>query len=160
MAYAELNPCNFVGYGNGIWGLSACMGPEGELQMRNGKKKQFLGYAARGVTAGPDDGTLVPWAAAACMAHAPEAALAGVQAVRNTYPRALSNGQFLGSINPSLPGDSPEGWIAPACFGLDQGLVIMMIENARTGLIWELTRNSPTVMNGLRKLGFAGAWLE
>ncbi|MEO9091068.1 MAG: glucoamylase family protein [Rhodanobacter sp.] len=158
--YAQLNPFNYVGYGNDIWGLSACAGPHGTQKKRNGHKQKFLGYAARGVTAGPDDGTLVPWAAAACMAHAPESALAGVRAMLETYPRALRNGQFVGAINPSLPGDGAEGWIAPACFGIDQGLVVMMIENARTGLVWELTRNSAVIKRGLKKLGFGGGWLK
>ena len=157
--YAQFNPFNHVGYGGDIWGLSACMGPVGKLTVRNGQKQIFSGYAARGVTSGPDDGTLVPWAAAACMAHAPEAALAGVQAMLKTYPRALSDGRFVGALNPSLPGDDASGWVAPACFGIDQGLVVMMIENARSGLIWELTRNSSVVKRGLKKLGFKGGWL-
>jgi xylan 1,4-beta-xylosidase len=157
--YARLNPNNYFGYGSDIWGLSACEGPAGEHELRNGKKQQFLGYAARGVTAGPDDGTLVPWGAATCMAHAPEAAMAGVRAMLATYPRALRDGQFVGAINPSLPGKGPEGWVAPGCFGIDQGLVLMMIENARTGLIWQLTRNSSMVKRGLKGLGFGGGWL-
>ena len=159
-AYAQLNPFNYVGYGQDIWGLSACAGPDEEREKRNGQKQQFMGYAARGVTAGPDDGTLVPWAAAACLAHAPEAAMAGVRAMLDIYPRALRDGQFVGAINPSLPGQGPEGWVAPACFGIDQGLVVMMIENARTGLVWELTRNSAVVRKGLKKLGFGGGWLK
>ena len=157
--YARLNPFNYVGYGENIWGLSACEGPHGTHTLRNGNKKRFVGYAARGVTAGPDDGTLVPWAAAACVAHAPEAALAGLHATLERYPRALRDGQFVGAINPSLPGDGPEGWVAPACFGIDQGLVVMMIENARSGLVWELMRKSSMVKRGLKRLGFAGAWL-
>lgn len=158
--YAHLNPFDYVGYGNDIWGLSACAGPDGIREKRNGVKQPFMGYAARGVTAGPDDGTLVPWAATTCLAHAPEAALAGIRAVLDTYPRALRDGQFVGAINPSLPGNGPEGWVAPACFGIDQGLVVMMIENARSGLVWELTRNSPAFKKGLRNLGFEGGWLR
>jgi len=157
--YAKLNPHGFTGYGENIWGLSACNGPDGERKTRDGRKLKFLGYAARGVPCGPDDGTLVPWAAATCVAHAPGTALAGLRAMRDTYPRALRDGQFVGAINPSLPGDGPEGWIAPACFGIDQGLVVMMIENARSGLIWNLTRNSPVFRNGLKALGFKGGWL-
>lgn len=157
--YAFLNPHAFTGYGKDIWGLSACEGPDGELQTREGEKRKFLGYAARGVPNGPDDGTLVPWAAAACLAHAPEEALAGLHAMLDRYPRALRDGQFAGAINPSLPGDGPEGWVAPACFGINQGLVAMMIENARTGMIWELTRNSAVFRKGLRVLGFHGGWL-
>ena len=158
--YAHLNPNNFVGYGKDIWGLSACEGPDGQHTTRTGRKRQFLGYAARGVTEGPDDGTLVPWAATTCLAHAPIEALTGLHAVLDSYPRALRDGQFVGAINPSLPGDGPEGWVAPGCFGLDQGLVVMMIENARTGLIWELTREAPLIKKGLQKLGFAGGWLN
>jgi hypothetical protein len=85
--------------------------------------------------------------------------MAALRAVLDSYPRALRDGQFVGAINPSLPGDGPEGWIAPACFGIDQGLVMMMIENARSGLIWELTRNSPVFRGGLQDLGFKGGWL-
>lgn len=158
--YARLNPFNFVGYGRGIWGLSACQGPSGALPMRDGERRQFLGYSARGVTAGPDDGTLVPWAATTCMAHTPDLALEGLRAMLTTYPRALRDGRFVGAINPSLPGDGPEGWISPGCFGIDQGLVVMMIENARSGLLWKLTRKSPVIRKGLRALGFTGGWLD
>ncbi len=159
-AYAYLNLYAYVGYGNENWGFSACPGPDGERELRNGTKQTFMGYATRGVTHGCDDGTLVPWAAATCLAHEPEAALAGLHAMLDSYPQALRNGQFVGAINPSLPGDSAAGWIAPGCLGLDQGLVVMMIENARSGLIWKLTRNSPVFRKGLKSLGFKGGWLE
>lgn len=158
--YAHLNPNNYRGYCRDIWGLSACAGPHGELTLRNGNSMPFDGYAARGVTAGPDDGTLVPWAAATCVAHAPEHAMAGIHAILKTYPDVLNNGQFIGAINPSLPGKTAAGWVAPACFGIDQGLVVMMIENARTGLIWELTRNATVFKKGLKHLGFDGGWLK
>ncbi len=158
--YARLNPQNHAGYGGDIWGLSACEGPHGEHVTRAGQKRRFLGYAARGVTVGPDDGTLVPWAAATCVAHAPEAALTGIHAMLDRYPHALRDGQFVGAINPSLPGPGPEGWVAPGVFGIDQGLVVMMIENARSGLIWKLTRNSAVLTRGLRKLGFGGGWMD
>ncbi|MGP1666940.1 MAG: glucoamylase family protein, partial [Rhodanobacter sp.] len=158
--YARLNPFNYAGYDEDIWGLSACEGPDGTYTLNNGSHQHFSGYAARGVTAGPDDGTLVPWAAATCMAHSPNSALAGVRALLERYPRALRDGQFVGAINPSLRGDGPEGWIAPACFGIDQGLVVMMIENARSGLVWDLTKHSTVVKNGLKNLGFRGGWLK
>jgi hypothetical protein len=159
--YAFLNPHGFAGYGRDIWGLSACAGPHGARLLRDGRTLEMLGYAARGVPAGlEDDGTLVPWGAATCVAHEPEAALAGVRALLAAYPDALQDGRFVGAINPSLPGDTATGWVAPACFGIDQGLVVMMIENARTGLIWELTRNAPIFRDGLKAIGFKGGWLE
>lgn len=158
--YAFLNPQGFAGYGKDIWGLSACAGPDGERKLRNGCDRGFLGYAARGVPANPDDGTLVPWGATACVAHEPEVALAGIRALLEAYPDSLCNGRFVGAINPSLPGDSTAGWISPACVGIDQGLVLMMIENARTGLLWKLTRHSPIFRRGLQRLGFRGGWLD
>lgn len=158
--YAFLDPHGFTGYGKDIWGLSACEGPDGKCARRDGRTLKGLGYAARGVPDGPDDGTLVPWAAASCVAHAPVVALEGIRALLDAYPRVLRDGRFVGAFNPSLPGDGAEGWIAPGCFGLDQGLVATMIENARTGLIWRLTRACPIFRRGLRKLGFRGGWLE
>lgn len=158
--YAFLNPHAYLGYGKDVWGLSACPGPDGERTLRDGRKQKCLGYEARGVPHGPDDGTLVPWAAAACMAYEPKVALEGLRTLLRAYPRVLRNGRFAGAFNPSLPGDGPEGWVAPACAGLDQGLIVMMIENARTGFVWQLTRTSPTFREGLRRLGFHGGWLE
>jgi hypothetical protein len=56
--------------------------------------------------------------------------------------------------------DSPTGWwITPYHFGVDQGPVILMIENYRSGLIWNIMRRSPYVVAGLRRAGFQGGWL-
>lgn len=43
---------------------------------------------------------------------------------------------------------------------IDQGLLVMMIENARTGLIWNLMRQSPILRHGLERAGFTGGWLD
>ena len=51
------------------------------------------------------------------------------------------------------------GWLSSAHFALDQGPVILMIENYRTGLIWRLMRSCPPIVRGLRRAGFAGGWL-
>ena len=57
--------------------------------------------------------------------------------------------------------NSPTGWwVSPYHFGIDQGPVILMIENYRTGLIWSLMRRSPFIAKGLRRAGFTGGWLE
>jgi hypothetical protein len=45
-------------------------------------------------------------------------------------------------------------------FGLDQGLVVLMIENYRSGLIWQLMRRCPPIGCGLRRAGFTGGWLS
>jgi hypothetical protein len=49
--------------------------------------------------------------------------------------------------------------VSPGNFGLDQGIIVMMIENYRTGLIWRLMRDCPHIRAGLRQGGFRGGWL-
>jgi len=50
-------------------------------------------------------------------------------------------------------------WLSAGHYGLDQGLLVMMIENYRTGLIWQLTRASAVIRSGLVNANFAGGWL-
>jgi hypothetical protein len=57
--------------------------------------------------------------------------------------------------------DSPTGfWITPCHFGIDQGPVVLMIENFRSGLLWNIMRRCPPIVAGLRRAGFSGGWLE
>jgi hypothetical protein len=57
--------------------------------------------------------------------------------------------------------DSPTGWwVTPHHFGIDQGPIVLAIENYRTGLLWEIMRRCPYVVAGLRRAGFAGGWLQ
>jgi hypothetical protein len=56
--------------------------------------------------------------------------------------------------------DSPTGWwVTPYHFGVDQGPIVLMIENYRSGLIWDIMRRCPYVVEGLRRAGFQGGWL-
>jgi hypothetical protein len=64
------------------------------------------------------------------------------------------------SFNPTLPGDGPSGWVSEGYFGLDQGIMVLMIENYRSRLIWNLMRQCPYVGSGLRRAGFTGGWLS
>jgi len=59
-----------------------------------------------------------------------------------------------------VPNSSTHYWVTPYHFGIDQGPVILMIENYRTGLIWNIMRRSPYVVAGLRRAGFHGGWLD
>jgi hypothetical protein len=65
------------------------------------------------------------------------------------------------SFNPTFPDreGGSSGWISKAHFALDQGPVILMIENYRSGLSWRLMRSCPYVVTGLRRAGFRGGWL-
>jgi hypothetical protein len=59
----------------------------------------------------------------------------------------------------STPTSSTGWWVTQYHFGVDQGPVILMIENYRTGLIWNIMRRSPYLKIGLRRAGFRGGWL-
>jgi hypothetical protein len=65
------------------------------------------------------------------------------------------------SFNPTFPDRErgAAGWISKDHFALDQGPVILMIENYRSGLSWRLMRSCPFVVTGLHRAGFAGGWL-
>ena len=75
-------------------------------------------------------------------------------------PEMLSANQYSSGFNPSLASTDGRAWVSSGKFGLDQGIVLMMIENYRTGLIWKLMRACPYVGTGLRRAGFRGGWLQ
>ncbi|MGN7736474.1 glucoamylase family protein [Ensifer sp. 22564] len=157
--HARRNSGRFAGYGQHLWGLSACHAPRGRLRLKDGRWQRLLGYVNRGAPFGPDDGTLVPWAAAACLPFDPDASLSALGHVAAGYPGLLKEGRFPGGFNPSLAGEGPAGWIDERVVGLDQGLVVMMIENWRSGFVWELTRSLPAIRRGLERAGYEGGWL-
>jgi hypothetical protein len=116
---------------------------------------------ARGVPYGPDDGTLAPWAVVASLPFAPEIVLPTLQHCSVRYPKMESEYGLVCSLNPTFPSRGPRGsgWVSQNHFALDQGPIILMIENHATGLIWRLMRSCPYVVAGLRRAGFAGGWL-
>ena len=161
-SYAERNPGHFTGYGRDVWGFTACDGPIPTSYRRHSdaSRLKVLGYAARGAPLGPDDGTIAPWSALACLPFDKQAAIDGTKAILDAYPNLLLDGRFPGGFNPTVPGKGPEGWVDDRSVALDQGLLVMMIENERTGLLWNLMRKSPVLRAGLSKAGFTGGWLD
>jgi hypothetical protein len=158
--YAIRNPKGFTGYGGNLWGLTACEGPRQRLMLRNGRRRNIGGYVARGAPFGPDDGTVAPWSGLASLPFAPDVGFRSLRHILSAYPNLLKNSRLPDSFNPSVPGDQPEGWISPRSVGLDQGLIVMMIENYRSGLIWKLMRKSGPIRRGLQAAGFSGGWLD
>ena len=76
----------------------------------------------------------------------------------------LKNGNpygFTSSFNPTVAaGDGRAyGWLSPDHVGINQGPIVLMIENHRTDLIWRLTRACGPIVDGLRRAGFSGGWL-
>ncbi|MBW6503230.1 hypothetical protein K0B90_02990 [bacterium] len=157
--YARRNPHGFAAYDENFWGLTACDGPSHQLPELANERRRLFGYAARGVPYGPDDGTLGGWAALASLPFAPEIALSAASNMLQRYPEMLSAQKYTSSFNPTLAGADRGAWVSAGHFGLDQGIVVMMIENHRTQLIWRLMRDCPYVAAGLRRAGFRGGWL-
>ena len=160
--YAIRNPMQFAGYGQHCWGFTACDGPGWITRTVNGRERQFFDYIARGAPFGPDDGTVAPWVVIASLPFAPEIV---IPTVRNFARMNLGMTRLYGfkpSFNPSFPvEDSPTGWwVTPCHFGIDQGPVVLMIENYRTGLLWNIVRRCPPIVEGLRRAGYSGGWLQ
>jgi hypothetical protein len=157
--YAMRNPRGFKGYGEHIWGLTASDGPGPASKKIKGKLRTFYDYNARGVPHGPDDGTLAPWAVVASLPFAPEIVLPSIQYFDEAFPEMTSKYGFKCSFNPTFSTGSSKEWISKGYYGLDQGPIVLMIENYRSGFLWHLMRRCPHIIKGLRRAGFAGGWL-
>lgn len=159
--YAIRNPRGYARYGEWCWGITASNGP-GELTREvAGVTRRFFGYRARGVHDGPDDGTLAPWGVVASLPFAPEIVLPTIAHFRRLRLGGAHRYGYKMTFNPTFPdpSGSPLGWVSPWHCGLNQGPIVVMIENHRSGLVWQLLRGCRYVEAGLRAAGFAGGWL-
>jgi len=161
--YGIENPLGFAHYHEFGWGLTASDGPGPAVLTVDGVQRTFYDYVARGAPFGPDDGTIAPWAVVTSLPFAPEIV---IKTIRHALERLQSNGRspygLDSSFNLTYPvatGNIP-GWVSPWIFGLNQGPILLMIENYETELIWKIVRRCPYIANGLRQAGFHGAWLE
>lgn len=159
--YAIRNPRGFVDYGPLLWGLSSSNGPDsGSFRVRGGRGR-FMGYRARSVPYGPDDGTLAPWAVVASLPFAPEIVVPTLLEFERRRPRLVTKYGLMCSFNPTYRrAPHRHGWVSNGHFVIDQGPVVLMIENYRSGLIWRLMRQCPFVIAGLKRAGFRGGWLN
>lgn len=157
--YAVRNPAGYHGYGRNFWGITAGDGPQSQALREHGRDLRFFGYMSRGVPYGPDDGTIAPWAMLATLPFDRAAALDGTRHLLRHHPQVCTQDRFSSGFNPTIPGDDGSGWLSQGWYGLDQGLLVMMIENHRSGFIWKLMRDCPHVRAGLTRAGFVGGWL-
>ncbi len=133
-AYCIANPKRFVGYSAQSWGLTASDNHEG--------------YNAHS----PDNdlGVITPTAAISSIPYTPEESM---EAMRHFYyilgDKLWGQYGFYDAFNIS------EGWTASSYIAIDQGPILVMIENHRTGLLWNLFMSAPEVQSGLDKLGFS-----
>lgn len=159
--YAIRNPRGFAGYSGQCWGITASDGPGPAARLIGGTTRRFFDYVARGVPYGPDDGTIAPWACVASLPFAPEIVLPTIRHFFDLQLKTDNPYGFKATFNRTFPDhpDRPCGWISPWHVGLNQGPIVMMIENYRTGLLWQLMRQSEPIVRGLRRAGFSGGWL-
>jgi hypothetical protein len=157
--YALRNPHGFRGYGENFWGLSAGDGPDPQRIRIDDIHRRFFGYTARGVPYGPDDGTIAAPAVLASIVFAPEIVLAAIRHFHDRYPQIVNEYRLPSGFNPTLVENGPQAWISEGYLGLDQGIVVLMIENYRSELIWKLMRQCPYIGSGLRGADFRGGWL-
>ena len=174
-AYGADNPNKWTGYSADIWGWTASDGPtysEGKLVV-NGTPRNFNTYMARGVSAirVVDDGTVVPTAAGGSVAFAPEVAIPALMAMRTQDgTRLYTRYGFKDAFNPSFTFtdvgshsgevDPVHGWVANDYLGIDQGPILAMMENHRSGFVWKVMRKNPHIVRGLKRIGFEGGWLD
>ena len=132
--YCIDNPRNFIGYSAHCWGLTASDGNEG--------------YSAHSPT--NDRGVITPTAAISSIPYTPEESL---DAIRHFYyllgDRLWGEYGFYDAFNIS------EEWVADSYLAIDQGPIVCMIENYRTGLLWDLFMGAPEIQSGLQNLNFS-----
>jgi len=167
--YARANPMGWRGYGEDLWGLTACDGPADVTLTIDGRQRTFRSYSARG-PGDFDDGTISPTAAGGSVPFAPEHCISALQAMRRDHGSDLYGDYgFLDALNPTFTDTSArllhgrvvpgKGWYDTDYLGIDQGPILAMIENHRSGLIWNVLRGNPHIRRGLERAGFAGGWL-
>jgi hypothetical protein len=148
--YAVDNPHCWVGYDSLCWGVTASDGP---TEKHNCDGKSFLGYAGRG-TSGPeynyfDDGTIAPYGPVSSLPFAPEIVLPTIRSMLQRYgDRLWGKYGLYDSFNPTA------NWFDDDFLGIAQGPMLIMIENFRTGLVWDYVMKDPVIQKGLSKLGF------
>jgi hypothetical protein len=160
--YAIQNPRGFEHYGELCWGITASEGPGNETRMLNGVERRFFDYFARGVPDGPDDGTIAPWSVIASIPFAPEITIPTIADMVKWKRAGDHKYGFKAAFNATYPDPEgrPHGWVSSWHFGINEGPMVAMIENYKTGLLWQLLRGCPYVITGLRSAGFEGGWLS
>jgi hypothetical protein len=134
--YCVSNPGNYTGYSDSCWGLTASDDPDG--------------YSAHSPT--NDNGTISPTAALSSIVYSPIQSLNAM----NYFYGTLQD-KVIGNLGPYDAFNQSRNWYANSVLAIDQGPIIIMIENYRTGLLWNNFMKNTDVQQGLTKLGFSFA---
>lgn len=163
--YCIRNPNNFKGYSENVWGLTACDGPADVKQIVGKDSVQFFSYRARGASYlhVVDDGTIAPTAAGGSIPFAPDECLNALYTIYNMYGDKMYHEYgFKDAFNLTYENAqlNQQGWFDPDYLGIDQGPILIQLENHQTGLIWSILKRNKYIVSGLKKAGFTGGWLE
>lgn len=138
-AYCIDNPKKWKGYGENCWGLTA--------------SDSYVGYAAHSPT--EDLGVISPTAALSAFPYAPEYSMKALKHFYNDLgDKIWGEYGFVDGFSES------KDWYAKSYLAIDEGPIVVMIENYRTGLLWKLFMSCPEVKSGLKKLGFATSQIK
>lgn len=136
--YCVENPGKFYGYSNACWGLTA--------------SDEQNGYSAHSPT--NDNGTISPTAAISSLPYAPTESMNALKFFYYTLGDKLwGDYGFIDAFN------LQNLWFADSFLAIDQGPEIVMIENYRTGLLWNLFMSCPEIKTGMKNLGFSSPHL-
>ncbi len=133
--YSIANPEHHTGYSADCWGLTASDEPNG--------------YSAHDIHPNNDNGTIAPTAALSSMPYAPEECLAALR-----YFYRVQGEKLWGPYGFYDAFNLDENWFASSYLAIDQGPIIDMIENYRTGLLWQLFMQNPEIAPALQAIGF------
>ena len=131
--YALNNPKGYAGYGKDQWGMTASYTVDGYTAHRPGN----------------DKGVITPTAALSSFPYTPEKSM---RFLKHLYTQADS---LIGKYGPYDAYSQQHNWHTPRYLAIDQGPIPVMIENHRTGMLWDLFMSNEDVQSGLRKLGFS-----
>jgi hypothetical protein len=137
-AYCVDNPKHFEDYGPNCWGLTASY-------TRNSDGS--VGYSAHDPE--NDTGVISPTAAISSIPYTPQKSLAAMHYFYSKKNILLGPAGFYDAFSPQY-----NDWVTPRYLAIDQGPQIVMIENYRTGLLWNLFMQNTEIKHGLDVLGF------
>jgi hypothetical protein len=161
-AYCTINSGAFIGYSDTIWGLTACDGPGNDEKVN--PNISFEGYSARGAAQfyHNDDGTIAPTAAGGSIPFAPEECIAALKAMKSKLGKNLYGKYgFQDAFNLSIVyKNGTRGWFDKDYLGIDEGPILIQLENYRSNILWNIMKKSPYIRDGLKKAGFRGGWLD
>jgi hypothetical protein len=138
-SYCVDNPKRWKGYGENCWGLTA--------------SDSYVGYAAHSPT--EDLGVISPTAALSSFPYTPDKSMKALKHFYNDL-----GDKIWGPYGFADGFSESKDWYANSYLAIDEGPIVVMMENYRSGLLWKLFMSAPEVQSGLKKLGFQSPWLK